>query len=167
VGSTPTLSAMRKLEDILADLEFRQLRTSTKFYKPLESPEERKLVIEWYRSQLTLPLEGYKVDLYNDANTKIAVGYNRIVIGDYGAYVEISPEDMVLENIKPKWPGTPKRPVKYIWLETNDELETKIYLQKSAVKYADYQPGLYYVAPADIRKDKPSGDGTCFENRRV
>lgn len=157
----------RKIETILRDLEFRQRYGSAKFYQPLEDPEERALVIAWYKATLNMPTDNTMIDLVNGVGTKIATGYSRIVIGDYGAYIEIPVERMILENVRPKWPGEPKRPVKYIWLETKDDLKTKVYLQKARVSYADYRPGFYYIAPADIRKDKPSGDGTCFENRRV
>ena len=84
------------------------------------------------------------------------MGYKRIVVGDYGAYIEIDPEDIIQENIKNKWPGKPKRPVKYIWMQTKDKEKTKIYFQQATVKYADYIPGMYYIDPKDIKNGRAS-----------
>lgn len=146
--------AGRDLEEILADLNSRTQYGSPKFYQPLRDEEERKLVHDWYRSQLTLPLEGARITLKNKVGTIIAFGYERIVVGDYGAYIEFSQEDAALDNIELRWPGKPKRPVKYLWMQTKDELKTKVYHQCAKVSYADYLPGLYYVAPEEIIDDQ-------------
>lgn len=140
----------RKINDILLDLYERRCSGSSKFYKKLEDPEERKLIHDLYKEKLDLPIDGARILLYNKQNTKISIGYKRIVIGDYGAYLEIDPEDIVHENIKNKWPGKPRRPVKYIWMETIDLARTKIYFQQGKVEYADYIPGMYYVDSKDV-----------------
>lgn len=80
----------------------------------------------------------------------IAQGFDRLVVGDYGAYLEISKDDIWHVNITPRWPGTPSRPVKYIWMVTKDNTNTKVYFQQATVNYADYKVGYYYVAPADV-----------------
>lgn len=142
---------MRSINEILADLELRTKRSSKKdYYKPLADKSEREAIHEYYRS--TLPELNLECNLVNAANTLISTGYERIVIGDYGAYIEFSSDQAALENFSQKWPGEPKRSVKYIWLETKDNLKTKIYLQRARVSYADYKPGFYYVAPGDIVK---------------
>lgn len=92
--------------------------------------------------------------LYTLEGTKIGTGYTRIVIGDYGAFVEISPEQIVQENLivkkgqefrlhAPQY----KDRVKYHWLTTNDKSDCKIYFQQKTVSYADYLPGMYYISP--------------------
>lgn len=36
----------------------------------------------------------------------------------------------------------------YWWLYPQNHTETKVYLQRKTVKYADYKIGKYYVSPA-------------------
>lgn len=86
----------------------------------------------------------------------IAKGYSRIVIGDYGAYIEIPPSKIIFENIKIK-PGEEYRTTerykncKYIWLCSRTNEDIKIYWQRHKVKYADYQPMMFYVSPYEVR----------------
>lgn len=142
---------MRDLQEILLDIESRTKYGSDKFYKPLENINERNLIKEYYLEKCFLIGLTRPEKLINNSNTLISNGYERVVVGDYGAYVEFSNDQAACENFIEKWPGKPKRPVKYIWLETNDDLKTKIYLQKAMVSYADYKPGFYYVAPGDVK----------------
>ena len=126
------------------------IKGSKNFYKPLEK-EDSDLVRQFYREHLTL-LEIGSVDkkIINSCGTIIAVGYTRVVIGDYGAYVEFDKSQVQVNNIQSKWPGKPNRPVKYIWLETKDKLKTKVYYQQGTVGYADYKIGMFYVDLNDI-----------------
>ena len=94
---------------------------------------------------------------YTRAGTHIATGYTRIVIGDYGAYVEFSSEQLFLDKIEPLFSNSPDRPVKYIWLQSKDNPRIKIYEQKRRVNYADYKPGFYYIDPQDLHT-KTIGD---------
>ena len=92
------------------------------------------------------------VDIYG---TPIAKSYNRIVIGDYGAYVEFSKLEAESNNFKIA-PGEEYRfqkgykNCKYFWLTPNDDSGIKIYLQKHRVVYADYVPNMYYVSVYDV-----------------
>lgn len=86
-------------------------------------------------------------------NIQIAIGYFRIVIGDYGAYVEI-PELWMFKNkikIKPHEEYRLELPynatVKYLWYCPTFDEDIKIYYQLRKVEYADYKPGYYYIAP--------------------
>lgn len=85
----------------------------------------------------------------------IANGYTRIVIGDYGAYIEISPNQIIGENIMVK-PGEEYRKeeryknVKYYWLCPVTDENVKIYWQRYKVSYADYQPMMFYVSPYEV-----------------
>ena len=90
------------------------------------------------------------MEFFNKEGTKIAKGYVRVVVGDYGPYVEFDRKNMVLDNVKEKWPGSEKKTIKYIWLETDDKAKTKIYWQRKKVPYADYQIGMYYIHPSDL-----------------
>ena len=86
----------------------------------------------------------------------IAIGYTRVVVGDYGAFIECTPDQMILGNIAvqegqeyriddPKY----KHNVKYHWYRPvevyADTPITKIYYQRRTVDYADYKIGMYYL----------------------
>ena len=135
-------------------LEYQDRLVKNYKYRPLPtmfSEEARAL----YKDNIPegFCLDGGNVALYGASGLKIANGYNRIVIGDYGAYVEIMPEDMAHENIVVK-KGQEYRDnderysgkVKYSWLTLRDDSDVKIYFQKREVAYADYVPGRYYVS---------------------
>lgn len=70
------------------------------------------------------------------------------MIGDHGPFIELS-EDQLVFRPKPKWPGKPKRPVKYLWLLGPSG--EKIYKQMGTVSYADYRVGMYYISPFQVR----------------
>jgi hypothetical protein len=95
-------------------------------------------------------------NLYTKERTLISVGYNRIVVGDYGAYIEIDPSLIIETNIHIKQ-GQEYRyekqynKVKYYWLTAKDNSDIKIYLQKRKVTYADYKPKMYYVSPYEVQ----------------
>ena len=91
--------------------------------------------------------------------TEFASGFSRIVIGDYGAFLEIDVSQINRDVIRVQ-PGQEYRlaepryaeHVKYIWMTVPDGSNVKIYWQKKTVEYADYQPGMYYVSPFEIKK---------------
>lgn len=87
--------------------------------------------------------------------TTVATGFNRIVLGERGAYVEFTddqildsalclPEDQIWRILGPK-----SIEAYYAWYETVDNV--KIYLQKKRVSYADYVPGRWYISPRDLQ----------------
>ena len=89
--------------------------------------------------------------LYTINGSLICNGYDRIVIGDYGAYIEFSSEQ-ANKNLFTVAAGQEYRidnlryaNVKYAWLTINDDSQIKIYYQKNTVSYADYKPQKYYV----------------------
>lgn len=96
--------------------------------------------------------------LYTSEGTHISNGYDRIVIGDYGPFIEFSKEKIVRNNIKVK-KGEEFRikdpnfinEVKYIWLTAKDASDIKIYYQKRTVKYADYKEEMFYISPFEIK----------------
>jgi len=113
---------------------------------------------EVQKAQYLADLPSY-LNVNGDLNCKIyyknflvSHGYSRIVIGDYGAYIEIPPNLMARENIKIK-PGQEYRfeerykAVKYHWYCLKEAEEFKIYYQKNTVKYADYLPEMCYISP--------------------
>lgn len=103
-------------------------------------------------SRLQIPVAGNNNTMFfTPSGTHIATGYIRVVVGDYGAYLEFSPAHLFMSKIESRFGQTPDRPVKYIWMQSKDASQIKIYEQKRRVSYADYKPGLYYIAPQDLR----------------
>ena len=125
-------------------------------YKPLKE-DMREIARSIYQD--TLPL--YFTDennagkpLHSPTGEIIATGYDRIVIGDYGAFIEIDPKDMQLDNVyipeKQKYrvedPEYAEH-VKYLWYEPKNGYPSKLYDQKKTVTYADYKADKWYVSP--------------------
>lgn len=92
-------------------------------------------------------------EIISKSGSLIAKGYEAIVIGDYGAYLEIKASQVISENIKCK-PGEEYRKklpsVKYWWYTTKDDSDVKLYYQKRTVDYADYKVGYVYVSPFEL-----------------
>ncbi len=115
-------------------------------YIPLPD-KDSKIIHKFYAEQVGLPLDGGEEYLHNEFETLISRGYERIVLGDYGPYIEMTKDQVVLENIEQRWPGKAKSGIKYIWMETLDKERTKVYLQCNTVPYANYRIGYFYVDP--------------------
>lgn len=104
-----------------------------------------------------LNLNGDSVELKTSSGTVICNGYNRIVIGDYGAFIEFTKEQAIRENLRiapgqeyrvndPKY----KDSVAYVWHTARDDSQIKIYRQKKTVDYADYKIGMCYVSVVEV-----------------
>lgn len=100
------------------------------------------------------------IPLYTTNGSLIAKGYFRIVVGDYGAFVEIDEADAntSLFTVAPGQEyriNDPKfsRHIKYEWYTIDDESNVKIYKQKRRVTYADYIPNKYYVSVHEVRNE--------------
>ena len=126
-------------------------------YKPLSkelSEKFRNLFNENIPSFLSV--SGSITPLYTLNGTQICNGYDRIVIGDYGAFVEFSQEHITSNFVIKKGQEYRvndekyKNNVKYIWLTINDKSDIKIYFQKKKVSYADYKPKKYYVSVHEV-----------------
>lgn len=102
-------------------------------------------------------MSGDTISLETADGTVIANGYNRIVIGDYGAFVEFSRVQACMRRLKIK-EGQMYRAkdpryaehVKYLWLTADDGSNVKVYDQKRPVEYADYMPGMLYVSVYEV-----------------
>lgn len=120
-------------------------------YKKL-TPEKSKLAQEFYTKYLP---ELYDDEpLYTPKGELLATAYNRVVIGDYGAYLEISPEDLHLQLfVKPGQEFRLKDDFKgkYIWY-TSKFNDCKIYFQLRGVSYADYKPGMFYISVYEVNQ---------------
>lgn len=156
---------MRELSAIGKEiLAFQERLAAEHNYKPVEVDLFIGDVREKYRSALPAwcSIDGDNAaQLRSLDGTLICEGYERIVIGDYGAFVEISPARVCKDNLCCKR-GQEYRMsderfaanVKYLWLTTKDRSDCKIYLQKKIVSYADYQPGMYYISPYEVFKEE-------------
>ena len=99
-----------------------------------------------------LRIDGDESPLFTSNGSKICERYSRIVVGDYGAFVEFAEEPA--DGVFIIQPGQEyrvedkryARNVKYIWLTVDDGSGIKIYKQKKRVSYADYRPHRYYVS---------------------
>lgn len=134
-------------------------------YKPIEPNLFIGDVRETFRNNLP---EWCKEDgdpaciLATLGGTTISHGYQRIVVGDYGAFVEIGVDQICPDKICCK-PGQEYRysderfaaHVKYQWLTVMDGSWPKIYYQLKPVDYADYVPGRYYVSPYELTPINP------------
>ena len=141
------------LESALQMADERQQKGHPLFYRQLPG-EASKIAREYYRMRLRqMAISEHGADdviLKNDCGTVVSKGYRRVVVGDYGAYIEFTQKQLIQASIAPKWAGTQSKDASYIWHETTDASKTKIYLQQRRVQYADYVPRMYYVSPDDI-----------------
>lgn len=100
---------------------------------------------------------GDNAPLYTLAGDKVANLYSRIVIGDYGAFIEI-PDNAIIKDALIIQPGQEYRlaaprfaeNVKYIWYTDRQKTGAKFYYQKKTVEYADYRVGRWYVSPYHV-----------------
>jgi hypothetical protein len=118
-------------------------------YKPL--PEDKSIKARaWYEKHL--PKLNPEAQLLDGKGKLIAINFNRIVIGDYGAFIEFEPNSALEDRFwVPKLQEFRLRPNfygKYIWMTSDGE--NKIYKQIRGVSYADYKPGMYYISPYEV-----------------
>lgn len=92
-----------------------------------------------------------KIKLYTRTGLLLATGYERIVFGGRGAYVELKEEQIVHDHIHLI---TYIRHIYFHEYRSNDKANVMVYLQRRTIGYADYKVGLYYIAPSDLRDRK-------------
>lgn len=140
---------MLKFQEQLAD-EYKYKPIPRTFFKDARAEFEETLP-EWCN------MSGDTTKLETRSGTVIASGYNRIVIGDYGAFVEFSRAQANARHLKIK-EGQSYRiedpryaeHVKYLWLTADDDSDVKVYDQKRSVEYANYKPGMLYVSVYEV-----------------
>jgi len=102
------------------------------------------------------PPEGEPIEFRTKSGTFIAVGYERVVIGDRGPYIEFSPKHLskydwdIPDNQKWRIGGQ----CYYVEARTADDANVKMYYQKATVDYADYKIGMWYISPFDLTTDQ-------------
>ena len=125
-------------------------------YKKLDESLSNK-VKEIYKKYLDILDLDPKKPIYSSNNILIAYNFDRIVIGDYGAYIEFTKEQSNYKSFVIA-PGqayrlTPKynKTIKYEWYTTK-KIDCKLYWQLRGVVYADYKPHRYYISPFEIKQ---------------
>jgi len=105
-----------------------------------------------YESRLKVPIHGNSHSiLYTKSGQVISTGgYDRIVIGKRGPYVEFTTLDHDILNIPDdqKWRLFSDK-VYYVEYRTKID-NVKVYYQLKPVDYADYQVDKYYISPFDL-----------------
>lgn len=114
----------------------------------------KKKVREEYRKRLFLPEISYgeEIEFFTKSGTHIATGYERVVIGDRGPYIEFN-DEMMTDNLFVPWEQEYRIGHGVCYYEewrSNDDSYVKVYYQKRLVKYADYKLEMWYILPFDL-----------------
>ena len=97
----------------------------------------------------TTPAAGNVKTLYTKNGEKVCERYERIVIGDYGAYVEISASHLsdnhfiYIDQNDPVDETISSRHSSHMTLALNDESSYTIYFQVKPVPYGNFIPGRF------------------------
>jgi hypothetical protein len=112
---------------------------------------QRKAFKKEVESRYPLPEHGSKTTKFYTVNqTLFAVGYNRVVYGNRGPYVEFEASQVKVE-LDHRFPENELPDEAYYeWLTVNDASQIKVYNQRRRVSYADYRPGKLYVSPFEL-----------------
>ena len=93
--------------------------------------------------------------IYSKNGILIANSFDRIVIGDYGPYIEFTKEQshctefVVATGQEYRLTERYNKTIKYEWYSTKKQ-DCKLYWQLRGVVYADYKPQRYYVSPFEV-----------------
>lgn len=125
---------------------------------PILSSKYRNLYAVELPKEFKKHMDGDDTPLYSPKGIQISTGWNRIIIGDYGAFLEITPKQILLENLKCA-KGQEYRfnnekysaHTKFNWLTTKDDSYIKIYEQKKSLEYAEYRANMLYVSPYQVK----------------
>ena len=108
-----------------------------------------------YKERFKIPLNGdSSIKFYTKNGLLLANGYTRIVIGGRGAYIEFSPDSIVYDNICVPKHAEHKLTMSltyYHEYRSLDDCFVKLYSQKMKVSYADYEVGMWYISPTDLK----------------
>ena len=106
-----------------------------------------------YINRLIVPITANQISLYNSSKNVMCMGYDRIVIGERGPYVECSINQIMLHNFHipddQKW-RLSSLDSYYTEYRSNDNSNLKLYYQSKLVNYADYKIGLFYMSPFEL-----------------
>jgi hypothetical protein len=97
--------------------------------------------------------DGDSLGLFSKEGLTVSKGYERIVIGGRGPYVEFTEDQIVFDSFK-----VPREQlyrfkdarVYYIELRSVGLSNIKLYFQLKTVSYADYKIGMFYISPYEL-----------------
>jgi len=108
-----------------------------------------------YEERLKIPIKGMVLDLFTKTGLKVSIGYERIVIGGRGPYVEFTDEQIIQTNFlvpeDQRWRFTNSNSYYNEYRTSQDNV--KVYHQKKTVDYADYKVGMWYISPFDLKTE--------------
>lgn len=106
---------------------------------------------------LLIPEMGNDTTIFHtNSNTCVSMGYDRVVFGKRGPYVEFNDTQIVdtaffiQKNTIYRFSDNR---IYYIEFRSNDKSLVKMYYQLSTVAYADYKIGKFYISPLDLMVD--------------
>lgn len=104
-----------------------------------------------YEKRLAISIGGNPdSEFHSESGLLIAKGYERVVLGGRGPYVEFTDEQIVRENViipeNQQWRLNHLEAYYDEW-RSKDDSNVKLYHQKKVVDYADYKVGLWYASP--------------------
>jgi hypothetical protein len=99
-----------------------------------------------YEQRLSIPVIGQTtLQFFTRSHIHCASGYDRVVIGGRGPYVEFDVKHLIQDSLS----TITHEHYYYIELRTNVD-HVKVYAQLHRVDYADYIPGKFYISPFDL-----------------
>ena len=102
-----------------------------------------------YEQRLNIPIIGQAtLQFFTRSHVHCASGYDRIVIGGRGPYVEFDVRHLDQNSLS----EITYEHYYYIELRTIVDY-VKVYAQLHRVDYADYTPGKFYISPFDLYDD--------------
>lgn len=109
-----------------------------------------------YRSRISIPHDGSEdMKLFTESGEHVSTGYERIVFGGRGPYVEFRKRNMhkecmyLPEDLAWKMDESYADKIFYYEFRTKEDY-VKIYFQKKTVDYADYKIHRFYISPFDL-----------------
>lgn len=106
-----------------------------------------------YKDLITIPHDGCKLQLKTSSGNIVCNGYERIVFGGRGPYIEFT-KNQIVDNAfyipKNQLYRLSDSRIYYIEFRSNDESNVKMYYQMREVAYADYKLGYFYISPEEL-----------------
>lgn len=102
--------------------------------------------------RLKIPIKGMDdIRLYTKTGMKVSNGYERVVIGKRGPYVEFTSRQLLTTFFDLRnFDKLKNDKAFYVEYRSIDTASVKLYFQLRKVDYADYKVGFYYISPFDL-----------------
>lgn len=98
---------------------------------------------------------GNLVEIQTRSGVRVATGFNRIILGERGAYVEFLTSQVLQETFtvpnSQSWRLRGLSGFRAFYDEYRTADDVKVYHQKRRVSYADYVIGRWYISPAYLK----------------